>query len=154
MTWRQKLIAANDTGYIPAMQRLGASPEEIAEIRMADRKMQGCTDEDEQLAEEAVKTLQRRQGNLILVKALSPRFSPICDRLWPYEKLLIYTDSAICYYGRGKESLVEQFQTEIAQGKMYYGGGENGFWGVAENEYTPEEIRHLVQVCEDIVVQV
>lgn len=50
---RTSLIAANDKGYIPAMEKLGASKEEINEIRTADRKAQGVTAEDEQLAKQA-----------------------------------------------------------------------------------------------------
>lgn len=153
LTWRQKLIAANDSGYIPAMQQLGASPAEIAEIRLADRKMQGCTPEDECLAEQSIRSELERTGDLIIVKSFTSRFSPLCDRLWPYRKLLIYTEDSLCYYGQDKEKLVKQFAPEIASGKMYHGGGDNGFFGVAEGNYSAEEILQFVQVCKGIVVQ-
>lgn len=150
---RQRLIAANDSGYIPAMQQLGASPAEIAEIRLADRKMQGCTPEDERLAEQSIRSELERTGDLIIVKSFSSRFSPLCDRLFPYRKLLIYTEASLCYYGQDKEKLVKQFAPEIASGKMYHGGGDNGFFGVAEGNYSAEEILQFVQVCKSIVVQ-
>ncbi len=150
---RQRLIAANDAGYIPAMRDLGATEEEIREVRLADRQMQGCTDEDECLAELAIKTGLRRVGDLLVVKSLTSRFSPVCDRLWPYNKLLIYTDDTLCYYGQGKEKLVERFAQEIAGGRMYHGGGENGFLGVAEGQYAPDEILQLVQACENLLLQ-
>lgn len=153
LTWRQKLIAANDSGYIPAMQQLGASPAEIAEIRLADRKMQGCTPEDERLAEQSIRSELERTGDLIIVKSFTSRFSPLCDRLWPYRKLLIFTEDSLCYYGQDKGKLVKQFAPEIASGKMYHGGGDNGFFGVAEGNYSAEEILQFVQVCKSIVVQ-
>lgn len=150
---RQRLIAANDSGYIPAMQQLGASPAEIAEIRLADRKMQGCTPEDERLAEQSIRSELERTGDLIIIKSFTSRFSPLCDRLWPYRKLLIYTEDSLCYYGQNKEKLVKQFSPEIASGKMYHGGGDNGFFGVAEGNYSAEEILQFVHVCKSIVVQ-
>lgn len=141
---RQRLIAANDSGYIPAMQQLGASPAEIAEIRLADRKMQGCTPEDERLAEQSIRSELERTGDLIIVKSFSSRFSSLCDRLWPYRKLLIYTEDSLCYYGQDKEKLVKQLTPEIVSGKMYHGGGDNGFFGVAEGALSKEEIQELV----------
>ena len=36
----QKLVAANDKGWIPALEKFGASPEEINQIRSEDRKVQ------------------------------------------------------------------------------------------------------------------
>lgn len=150
---RQKLIAANDSAYIPGMHGLGATEEEIREVRLADRRMQGCTEEDERLAELAIKTGLRRAGDLLVVKSLTSRFSPVCDRLWPYNKLLIYTGDTLCYYGQGKEKLVERFAKEIAGGRMYHGGGENGFFGVAKGRYAPDEILQLVQECENLLIQ-
>lgn len=153
LSWYQKLIAANDSGYIPAMQRLGASSAEVAEIRLADRKLQGCTPKDEQLAELSIENNLQKIGDLIVVKALTSHFSPICDRLWPYRKLLIYTENSLCYYGVEKEKLVERFKMEIIQEKMYHGGGENGFLGIAEGIFSAREIQDYVQVCKKIVIQ-
>lgn len=144
LTWRQKLIAANDSGYIPAMQELGATSGEIAGIRLTDRKMQGCTPEDELLAEQSIEKHLETTGDLMVIYSLTSRFSPICDRLWPYQKLLVYTDNSLCYYGQDKEKLVERFAPEIAQGKMYHGGGDNGFFGIAEGALSKEEIQELV----------
>ena len=55
LTRYQQLVAANDKGYIPAMKALGASKEEIDEIRRKDREAQGVTEEDELLAEQSIK---------------------------------------------------------------------------------------------------
>jgi hypothetical protein len=51
LTREQQLIAANDKGFIPAMEIFGATHEEIADIRRRDRKAQGVTKEDERLGE-------------------------------------------------------------------------------------------------------
>ena len=49
-----QLVSANDKGYIPAMMEIGATKEEIADIRLKDRKAQGISDEDDWLAEESI----------------------------------------------------------------------------------------------------
>lgn len=46
----QQLVGANDARYIPGMLALGATRQEVDEIRKADRKAQGVTDEDERAA--------------------------------------------------------------------------------------------------------
>lgn len=142
LTREQQLIAANDRGYIPEMQWQGASSEEIRQIRLRDRKMQGVTDEDERLAEKAIANRTMEQS-VIVVKSESNRFSPVCDQLFPYEKLLIYTNDELMYYGKGKERLVEQYDAEIKAGKMFHGGGQDGFIGTARGVYPPEDILNM-----------
>jgi len=62
----QRLVAENDKGYIPAMQKAGASQQEIEEIRKADRKAQGVTDEDERLAEKSINLNLRTHKGLTI----------------------------------------------------------------------------------------
>ena len=133
------LVAANDSGYIPAMIQIGATVDEINEIRLLDRKMQGVTQMDEQLAEKAILEKSMENG-IIIVKACSSRFSPICDRLFPYSKLIIFTDDELMYYGKGKEQLVEYFESEIKAGKMFHGGGPDGYFGTASGAFSYEKI--------------
>ncbi|MDR1380356.1 MAG: hypothetical protein LBJ47_02640 [Tannerella sp.] len=135
----QQLIAANDRGYIPAMREMGADDDEIREIRIADRQSQGVTTDDEDLAAIAVANKTAENG-IIIVESATGRFSPITDSLFPYEKLLIYTNEELIYYGKGKERLTECFGAEINQGKMYYGGGNNGFIGTKKALFSEEEI--------------
>ena len=135
----QQLIAANDRGYIPEMQRLGASAEEIRQIRLRDRKAQGVTEEDEQLAAKAIENRTIEQG-VIIVKSETNRFSPICDQLYPYDKLLIYTHDELMFYGKGKERLSVCFESEIQAGKMFHGGGVEGYIGAAQGIYLYNEI--------------
>jgi hypothetical protein len=135
----QQLIAANDKGYILAMQQSGASPNEIEEIRLHDRQAQGVTAEDEQKAEISVRN-KIIEKDVIVVKSLTDRFSTICDRLFPYNQLLVYTDKELVYYGKGKKNIVKHYIESIKNGKMYHGGGDEGFFGTAQNRYSKEEI--------------
>ena len=141
----QQLIAANDRGYIPAMQAIEATEEEIADIRKRDRKAQGVTESDETLAEQSLAQNLSRYGSLIVVKSLTSRFSPICDRLFPYQRLIIYTNSEWMYYGEGKAELVKQLAGDIEQKKIYHGGGDCGYIGTPQNAYSEEQIHQFVE---------
>lgn len=141
----QQLVAANDKGYILAMKALQATDDEITDIRSRDRAAQGVTEEEEKLAEKSISENMERCGCLIIIKSLTSRFSPICDRLFPYNRLLIYTDSEWMYYGEGKGSLVQHFSNEITQKKVFYGGGENGYIGCAKHAYSKVEIEKIVE---------
>ena len=145
----QKLIAANDSGYIPAMKALMASDDEIADIRRRDRAAQGVSEEDERLAEQSITENMAKSDELIVVKSLTSKFSPVCDRLFPYKRLLIYTDSEWVFYGERKEELVQQYADALQQGKLYHGGGENGFVGSAKDAYTRNEIEQFVESIKD-----
>ena len=144
MSRYEQLVAANDKAYIPGMLALNASSEEIERVRLADRKAQGVTDEEECLAEKAImKNLEITNG-LKIVHALSSRFSPICDRLFPYQKLLIYTESEWMYYGEGSTLVRESFSDEFEVGNLFYGGGEHGYVGIKQNVYNKDEILEMV----------
>lgn len=142
---RQLLIAANDRGYIPAMKALGATEDEIAEIRRLDRRAQGVTEDDERLAEESLACNMHKGRQLWVVKSLSPKFSPICDRLYPYQRLLIYTDSEWMFYGEGKLELVEQLREDIRAKKVFYGGADDGYVGCVRGAYSRKEIEQFVE---------
>ena len=140
----EQLVSANDKAYIPGMLALGATSEEIATVRLADRKAQGVTDEEEQLAEKAIVNNQEFVNGLIIIRALCSRFSPICDRLFPYQKLLIYTESEWMYYGEGATLVRESFSDEFEVGDLFYGGGEHGYVGIKQNVYNKDEILEMV----------
>lgn len=144
LTREQQLVAANDKAYIPGMMALQASDDEITEIRRRDRMCQGVTEEDEALAEKAINENMEQVKELIVVKALSPRFSPICDRLFPYRSLLVYTSAEWMYYGEQLHRLLLVFKEDIAAGKLFYGGGTNGYMGSKKNIYTENEIQQIV----------
>lgn len=146
----ENLVAANDKAYIPGMLALNASNEEIASIRRADRKAQGVTEKEEMLAEKAIACHLEMKDDLILVYALCSRFSPICDRLFPYDKLLIYTDSEWMYYGEGCGRVRELFAVESSLGNLFYGGGEKGYVGIKQNVYNKDEILEMINRIKNI----
>jgi hypothetical protein len=98
-----KLVAANDTGYIPAMEKLLAeeypelngdeTSEEykrakeyeqqiISLVRAEDRKHQGVTAEMEAEAEEAIKHAEHGPNGLTIVRVNNEHSSQITDRLF------------------------------------------------------------------------
>lgn len=65
LTREQQLIAANDKGFIPAMEALGATPKEIAEIRRLDQIFKGETIENERLQEQTIsKNMSTQKGKI------------------------------------------------------------------------------------------
>ncbi len=143
MTRYQQLVALNDRLYIPGMMEYGATKEEIQDIRYRDREAQGVSEEDEQ---KAVLSIQNKEiyGELIVVHSLTSSFSPICDRLYPYDKLLVYTDEEFTYYGKGTDMLQKKFRQDILDGRVYYGGGPNGYLGGCKGAFTQDEIKEIV----------
>lgn len=139
-----QLVAANDAGYIPAMLEMGATEEEIMRIRRRDRAAQGVTEEDELLAEESIEEGLTQINGILFVHSFTSRFSAICDRLYPYCRLLIYTDREWVYYGEGKAHLVELLAADLAAGRVFHGGGEKGYIGAAKDAFPKEQIECFV----------
>lgn len=145
MDRHMQLVAANDSRYIPGMIKLGASRAEIDEIRRADRAAQGVSeDDDERLAEESLKSCRGDASNLYVVKSLTSKFSTICDRMYPYRRLLIYNDDVAEFYGEGVNDLTSLFKSELDAKKMYHGGGDSGYLGTVSGAYSKEEIAGIV----------
>lgn len=142
LTREQKLISENDKGYIPALEKFGASKKEIEEIRRADRKSQGVTDEDERQAEKSIVENKIEKFDIIIVKSLTGKFSPICDRLYPVNKLIIYTDNELNYYGEFSKKLYKKYQTSY---KVYTGGGDNGYFGFERGDLGTNEIKNIIK---------
>lgn len=153
LTRYQQLIAANDKAYIPGMKAMGATLEEIALIRKEDRRAQGVTEGDELLAQKAITENKEIIGDLTIIHARTSRFSPICDRLYPYKRLLIYTDDELMYYGEGVKALTLLFSSDIANGDIFYGGGESGYLGTKKGLYTAQEIETLINKIKYIKLQ-
>lgn len=145
MDRHMQLVAANDARYIPGMIKLGASREEIDDIRRADRAAQGVSEgNDERLAEESLKSCKGDASNLYVVKSLTSKFSTICDRMYPYRRLLIYNDDVAEFYGEGVNDLTSLFKSELDAKKMYHGGGDSGYLGTVSGAYSKEEISGIV----------
>lgn len=79
----QLLSVANDAGWIPALERAGASTGEIGAIRLADRTAQGVTPDQEAQAVADIANAEW-QGDRALVRTSMSSFevSPISDRLY------------------------------------------------------------------------
>ena len=138
-----KLVALNDTGYIKAMQKYGATQKEIEKIRKRDRAAQGVTKEDEELAKKAIKNA-KEIDDIIVIKSQTNKFSPIVDRLYG-KNLLIYSDTTLSYYGRDIKKLVEHFNKEIQEQKAYY-GGNYGYFGISQSQDIKKEKEKILKI--------
>lgn len=140
----QRLIAANDKGYIPAMQCNCATKDEIEKIREFDRKSQGVSEEDERLAEESIEKNRTEENGITIINSLAEKFSPITDKMFgKTNNLLIYTDDTLTYYGKRKKQIVDKFKYLVDDGKAYYGGKDFGFFGLAKGKVTKEEVMEI-----------
>jgi hypothetical protein len=143
LTRYQILVAINDRSYITGLMEYGASSEEIAEIRRKDREAQGVTISDEQLAKQSIRDHLTNESGITLVKSLTSRFSAVTDRLYPYTRLLVYTDHELTYYGENAHRLAVEFKELIDERKAYCGGGEHGFFGIAHDSLNFTELLNL-----------
>ncbi|MDP3831202.1 MAG: hypothetical protein Q8Q47_08025, partial [Ignavibacteriaceae bacterium] len=140
----QKLIAANDKGFVPEMERICATKEEIEKVRAADRKAQGVTEEDERLADESIEKNKTVENGITVIKSLTEKFSPISDRMYgKTDSLLVFTDHSLTYYGKMKNQLVAKYKNLVDEKKAYYGGGALGFFGLAKEKITIEEVSEI-----------
>ncbi len=129
-----ELVAANDRGYIPEMLKIGATKEEILEIRRSDRRAQGITEEQEKQGAEAVEKAEVLfDGKLTIVRLPHSKTAVVTDLLYPalskkgYENLLIISPDEVNFFGEG--SLIFELNVKFPGG--WYGGSlpEYGFWG-------------------------
>jgi len=141
----QELISANDKGYIKAMLKMNATENEIKSIRLKDRQAQGVTDLDEILAKKSIEKMEKHK-DVLVVKAETPMFSAIIDNLYPFNKLIIYSEDDLTYYGKGKNYLVDVFKKEISQKNIYHGGSNDGFLGISKGVYSKNEINQLINI--------
>ena len=140
------LIVANDKGYIPAMQRMGATPEQITRIRTRDRAAQGITAEQEEQAKTAIE--QKRdllEGKLTIVELPHNRTATVTDRLAldpGYRNLLVISPGEINFYGQG--SLIACLNKHFPGG--WYGGElpKNGYWGIAGETPRAEDVEAVL----------
>lgn len=148
-----QLIIANDVAHIKGMKEAGATPEEIIAIRKADRQAQGVTAEDEAMAAKDIEAKKQVKG-IIVVFTNTGKFSAITDRLSECEKLLVYNQDSLCYYGSGaKTKLAEKYKEQIKDGIAYTGGAGDGYFGISKGRRTKEEIEALVkEICNQVAL--
>lgn len=132
------LIAANDAGYIPAMQKMGATQQEIDVIRLKDREAQGIMAEQESQAEEAIAKMER-MGTMLVVRLPHSKSATVTDRLFGTQTrqnvLVLSGDGEVNYFGAGNicKELTEKFPggwsggagLGDANGIAYFGGYPN-----------------------------
>jgi len=150
----QQLISANDRGHIKAMRELCATDEEIAEIRLLDRKAQGVTDEDERFAEQSIaKHLEKITDDAVIVNSLTNKTSPVFDRLYDkYRHIFVFTPNGeMNYSGEGAvvTSLVEKYKQKEKENtsiKFWYGGDlpSYGFFGT-KSKMSEGEIKEILK---------
>ncbi len=140
----QKLVAENDKGYIQAMMKAGASEKEIEIIRKNDRKAQGVTKKDEKLAEKSIKNNKQKMQDVIIIRALTDKFSPIVDRLYPASKIIVYNKQELNYYGEHAMTVAKKIKDKYKDYNIYYGGGENGFMGIIYDSLGKEDIMNII----------
>jgi hypothetical protein len=141
----QKLISLNDSGYIPAMQKFGATEVEIDFIRQKDRAIQGATNEDEILAKLSIEN-GLKNGEIFVVEAQTEIFSTIVDKIYMKEKnILIFNEKKLLYYGENIDKLVKHFDEDIQKQRAYY-GGNFGFFGLSEKKYTFNKILKIKNI--------
>jgi hypothetical protein len=133
--WHE-LVAANDRAYVPGLVAAGATREEIARVRAADRAAQGITPEDEAEAERAIARASRLcDGRLTVVRAAHARLAAVEDRLRPELggpgalNLLLIAPDEVDFAGDGR--VVTALARRFPGG--WYGGAlpARGFWGHA-----------------------
>lgn len=133
--WHE-LVAANDRAYVEGLVEVGATRDEIARVRAADRAAQGIGPEEEAEAERAVSGAERRcDGRLTVVRAQHARLAAVEDRLRPelggpgVENLLVLAPGEVDFSGDGR--VVLALARRFPAG--WYGGAlpQRGFWGHA-----------------------
>lgn len=128
--WRA-LVEANDVGHIAQMRAVGASKEEIRQVRDADRKSQGVTDAIEAESRRAIADACRC-GDLLIVRTTASSSSAIGDFVTPEyggpsaENLLVLMPNKVAFFGAG--AVVRALADVPAS---WYGGAlpERGYWG-------------------------
>lgn len=139
-----KLVAANDAGYKPAMRAIGATEDEIDDIRQQDRKAQGVTEEMELAAEDAIKNA-KYVGRLVVIESKFSLFSPITDRV-DFENYLIFNDDEATFFGNKIDNLKHLFREWLEQKRVYYG---KVFFGFPKGSFNEGVLNIIINFFKD-----
>ena len=132
-TREQQLISANDRGHIDAMLEIGATPDEVARLRRADRQAQGISEEEEREAEAAIALFDTSTPALTVVRLPHSRTATVVDRLHRaaggpgFRSLLVECPREANFFGNG--ATIEILSRRFGG----YSGGmlpARGFWGL------------------------
>ena len=138
----QKLVSENDSAYIKGMKKLYATKDEIKDIRAKDRKAQGITKKDEDLA---IKSLENNTTNIIYSQ--TSHFTTISDKIYDkFDEYIIYNDNKIVFYNYEVSKILDILkQNNLKETDYYFGGGEFGFIGIKDNILNKEQIKNLIK---------
>lgn len=137
LTFDERLVAANDEGYVPALKELLKDKDNeeqiriIREIRRKDRKAQGISDAEERIADSEIENAYALPSGVVFLKTSLKKFSPIADRLYelfPYCSHVIYNDLDICTYGEISKAFKDYYK---GFDNFYSGGVSTGFAGIS-----------------------
>ena len=174
MSFVDQLVAANDSAYIPGMEKLLEENREKFEerygkekfekfkikmidlIRAKDRQMQGVTQEDEAAAEEALEHTETTASGTIVVRIPGDKWSAVQDRLFPSfpegkPNAIIVCDTAkekqqVYYFGRGDvcKALKEKFANGVSWGGGVGFGQKEGLGFGGAITENPQEVIDFV----------
>jgi hypothetical protein len=139
------LIIANDVAHIEGMKQVNATTDEINTIRQADRTAQGVTPEEEIWAAADINNAQVVNGATVVYTRCT-HFSPVTDRLYPCERLLVYNDESLCYFGYGANTMLKAaYHKEISNGTAYSGGAGEGYFGISKGKLEKKALKALTE---------
>lgn len=139
LTFFEKLVAANDKGYIQEMQKLTSKISQIKIIRKLDRLAQGITKKDEELAKDSI-------NKDYIIYSKTPYFSAVSDIAvldLNLDRYIIYNDKKVVFYGYFYKDLIKKLN--LPKDSYYYGGGEYGFFGIKEGVLNKDEILKILK---------
>lgn len=133
LTRHQILVAENDKGWIPGMERVGASPDEIKIVRAQDRLSQGVNPEQEA---QAVRDLEGAEwkNRKVLIRCPKGATSALTDRLYGQFDEAITIDGLSgkwIYYGSRHQKFFDLTNGQV-EGAHWIGGGVASGYAGAE----------------------
>ena len=135
------LVAANDRAYIPGMKSLGASQEEIAAVRLHDRRLQGVTAREEAQAAGDVSAIEAEKSRG-LVACRGNITAAHSDLLYgKFEEWLLMGRESWEYSGPRHKSF-----GSFCEGEVWWSGGAeaSGYFGVTvPKPATQEKIKEF-----------
>lgn len=130
------LVSVNDIAHIDGMLNFGATADEIAQIRKADRNAQGIMHGDEEQSKrDLINGYQKGpvwvvETDLMTSSAIADFAHPIYINLPSPPNLLVFLPQTTSFYGEGR--LIERLKSRP---NCWFGGAlpDKGFWGESTN---------------------
>ena len=132
-----ELVAANDQAYLNGLRAIGASLDEMRQVRSEDRQAQGVTPQDEAEGELAVAAATHPAPGVTVVRIPHGRTAVVTDRLHEafgghgYHVLVVFSPSEVNVFAPARivRHLVDRYPGTPAE--AWSGGSTEGegFWG-------------------------